>query len=340
MLKMLDKNALLDLIRKTFPPWWVEAMLSGDGGEILHALARVGERLSEAVMRAVDGLTPGKAGFGRLAHGRVRLRLDSPHPESRRGLVLPAGTTLWDVHGETVRTMAEARWEADDRSPRDVPVESERPSYQANLAPGTVLVLREIPGATEAPDAGVWGEVLPPGLSGGAAPCLETLADQRALGPAPGESEASLRLRLRTLDDVVTPAAMRRAIRAIVPDARLIEAWDVYAFADTGLWCDGAWSLAAPTGLHSRTYDGHATAWFAIWIPPPKVGLEELQWLYADYGHTDYQDGACAAYLGGLMPGGEEYDVGGYGVRPEVAALSQRVNTTRPAGVHWIMEEG
>lgn len=70
--------------------------------------------------------------------------------------------------------------------------------------------------------------------TGGADGFLDLIASGRGLPRAPGESDAALRKRIRTLPDVVTPAAILRAVNAAMEPwgvtATMAEPWD-YGFA-------------------------------------------------------------------------------------------------------------
>ncbi len=334
MLEPFDHDDLLALVRRLVPSDWYERLMSGRGGEVLHALAEVGSRVSQAVVRAMDGLAPGTAQGGSLATGSITITVTVATRSTR----FPAGTRWWTLQGEVVVQEDGVVFTAPGQ--QSVRVVSQRPSWQANLRAGTLLSLLSRPGYEEPPGGAVWATVDDPGLAGGAAPCLDTLADTRGIGRSPGESDASLRLRVRGLADVVTPSAIRRGIAPVYPEAVLWEPWDLCAFADVAWWTDGDRSLGSPTARHNWPWDGHPTGWFAVWVPAPVVSVQDLQWLFADYAHTDYQDGYAATYLPGRASDGTIHDVGGSGVRPEVAAVAQVVETRRPGGTFWTLEEG
>lgn len=321
---------MMALVAKLVPEGYLE---SGSGSEIVYAIGKVGERLSLAAKRLFDGLTPGTAIFGGYATGTVTLS----RTDTTVSGTLEAGSILWSVNGDRLLTTQDATWIAPDVTDRTINVIAMQRSYQSNLTVDTVLgVHTPIPAPLF--DTSLIGKVV--SLSGGVSPMLETLASERSLGRHPSESLASLRKRIHTLEDIVTPNAIRKIATDINPDAELIEAWDTVAFTDYAWWTDGSYTLTAGDGLNNRLAETTCTGWFYICVPLQIVSLQDLTWLCDDYGHTDYQDGYCANSLWATAPDGSVYDMGDWGIRPDIQPMVGKIDLARAGGVFWFIEEG
>jgi len=320
---------LMALVAKLVPAGYLE---SGSGSEIVYAIGKVGERLSLAAKRLFDGLTPGTAIFGGYATGTVTLS----RTDTTVGGTLEAGSVLWSVNGDRLLTTQDATWAVADVSPLTINVVAMQRSYQSNLATGTILGVR-LPIPAPLFDTTIIGTVV--SISGGTSPALETLAAERSLGRQPLESMASLRKRMHSLEDIVTPVAIRKIAADTISSAVMIEAWDTVAFTDYAWWTDGSYDLTAGNGLNNRLAYTTCTGWFVICVPLMVVSLQDLTWLCDDYGHTDYQDGYTANSLWATAPDGTLYDMGDWGIRPDIQPLVGKIDLAKAGGVFWFIEE-
>lgn len=132
---------------------------------------------------------------------------------------------------------------------------------------------------------------------------------------ASGESDESLRIRLRAVEDQVTRPAIEAAVnRLIAPDVCRIVEWFDGPYLDSGLWldCSGAWLSGGPQS-------------FLVVIPRQGSGFS---WGDSYLDNELYLDNE-GAYL---AEGPED---------PVYAAIINEVERIRAAGVFWrlVLEE-
>ncbi|MCI0346891.1 MAG: hypothetical protein L0221_15845 [Chloroflexi bacterium] len=158
--------------------------------------------------------------------------------------------------------------------------------------------------AAEAAGAGLAEAVTVEGATGA---FLTLLARGYGVTPATGESEDSIRYRLRNAEEQVTRDAILTAVNALlaeftVDEATILEPWDE-GFADVDAWSDSTILADQP---------------LSFVLVCPLVGDEELGGTYAD---IDYLDGDAWA---------------GDGTQhPVYAAIVVLVERLRAAGISW-----
>lgn len=326
----LSQANLMEIVGKLVP---ADYLTSGSGSEIVYAICKVGERLSLAVKRLFDGLTPGTAPFGSLGTGTILISREN----AAIGGTLETGTIFRSINGDKIALTADVTWAVGDVAAKTGTVVSLMRSYQSNLASGTIVGV-SLPVPAPLFDTTIIGTVV--SISSGVSPMLETLAAERNLGKQTTfETLQSLRLRLRTLEDVVTPNAIEKIAQASIQDAELIEAWDTVAFSDYAWWTDGSYSLTDGNGLNNRLAYTTCTGWFYICVPLLVVSVQDMIWLCDDYGHTDYQDGYCANTLLADDGIGGTYDMGDWGLRTDVQSMAGKIDLAKAGGVFWFIEE-
>lgn len=237
MTQALSQADFLDLFRRGFPGAWVEGLLAGDGGELLHANAAIGARLSQAVKRFDTNALVLTADDFALAQVTCQFTRSTT---TKAVTVLPGsvyetddGTSSW------VLTTPVAFGVGDD-GPYDAVLQALLPRYDWDL-----------PAPVTAPNGSRLGERIsvparllldPPfgdttirvrqisAATGGRGGTLDLHAEDLGLPRLAGESSDQLRQRLRRRDGVITPAAVRNALARILAPlgqtATVIETFD------------------------------------------------------------------------------------------------------------------
>jgi len=327
------------LIKKLNPYWWTEGLENHAGDGITQAYSLVGGRVSTAIHNLYTGLVACTADYGTYATGTVALAR-----HGNAGGTLPAGTILEDFNGELVFTSADVTFTYADWGPHNVSVTSLKRSFQANLLAGTILGVNTTGDGQQLWDISLYATVVSD-MTGGHSPDLESCGQSKGMEHGTGESEISFRHRLRTFADIVTPAAILRTVQKYVPSAVMLS-----SYTDTGYGLLEGFNMAGPAPDVDFYTDyagpeGPPMQWtfqnfFVVRIPAQVMSLQDLTWLFADYGHTDYQDGFAATTMLALDSTGlQTYNVGGYSSLNSTILMSQDVELARPAGVLWYIEE-
>jgi hypothetical protein len=220
-----DQQHFLDLIDRLFPEQYLRPLkLNPDAGyEIFQAQGAVAESLSAALHEVECGLVMLYAGGPQYATVAVQLYREN----SNAGAVTVLANTLLStsvggrqfeltadvVFGPTtLQVIGYARAVAPGS---EYNVRGERTTAGGEVLPGEI---NTIDVALQAPSYGdptikVKQEV---DAAGGYADWLAGHGANRGLTQADGESEDAFRLRMRTLPDTVTPAAMQRVVGRIL----------------------------------------------------------------------------------------------------------------------------
>lgn len=229
-----------------------------------RALGRIADRLEGVLTRVATGATRASstvrvtwAGAGashdiEISSGQVvaqtpwgvTYRLTEP-------LVMAATEVSWDVAVEADWSGWEGDCDARDVSEWSLP-DGVDPAAQLSWGDGVTEAAKvAFLAAISAGDLTLAGRTAP---GGGALATLDLLGAERSIERAEGEPDATYRKRVRALPDVVTPAAILRAVRlALEPwptaTATLIEPWDyAWAIGDSDLGTigdDGVCPVAA-----------------------------------------------------------------------------------------------
>jgi hypothetical protein len=226
---MMTRDEIEQLLYSMLPAGWLQTQ----GGGVIAALSAVAERLFQAVQNLSNGLTPGLAYKGSYATGTIKVTITQAGG-------IHAGSIFRDQHGEDVIVTEDKNF--DGAGEYVISVKSKRQSFQANLHAGTVLMPVYLPQAVTRtvpnplPFEAVLGGVVV-SMSGGVAPALEELAEQRSITISPSEDIAMTRWRFTHLDKVITPSTIREIIKTYFTDGQLIEIWEVASFCDYA-YCD------------------------------------------------------------------------------------------------------
>lgn len=326
----LSQADLYAVLRKLFPDYWVAGLESGVGQGLLQGYCAAGERLSLAIKHFYDHMSAGTAPFGEVSTGTVSIARSGDDAGT-----LYAGSELVDLDGWKFITLEDAAFAINDQTPVVVDVVSINKSFQTNLRPGTILGV-SLPVPTPLWDTTVIGTVV--SLTGGIPSSLEARTEDKGLSVIPGETDTEVRERIRTLADNITPNAIKRVLAATFPTAVLREGWqqagpstdvDFYTDYRGATWPDEGTTLEY----------GHYQAWFTVEVPALVIPLQDMTWMWADYAHTDYQDGYASQQLIGVTDDGTQYDMGNNGTRTDLGRMVQQVEAARAGGVRWQVVE-
>jgi len=219
--RLLDQAFFLRMFDRQLPADYLESLRTGGNGgyEIFRALARVGERASEAVINSASGLYIGWATLGAAALGEVELYRQS----ANNGRVLvKAGTVVrTDAHQRFV-LKHNVLFDVGDLGPHTVPIEATLQGWDHNV-PGQATTAggETIPGAISTIETlleePAFGD---PTIQvrqiaatyGGRAPMLESLGYERGVAHQDGEDQEPYRIRVRQIGDTVSPDAIHRLV--------------------------------------------------------------------------------------------------------------------------------
>lgn len=238
--EMFDQAHFLALIDRLLPVEYVYPLKTTvDGGyEIFQAIAKVAEELSEAAHEAECGLTILYSGGGIKATGAVTFYRENI---TAGAVTVKANTLLFtSKNGRRFVTTADAVFSGSDLA-KTAPVEAIAPGYAYNVrGQGTTAAVETLPGEIDSID--VMLQDPPHGdrtikvrqhadCAGGYPAWLDGHGETRGTIRAAGETDDAYRLRVRSLPDVVTPAAIRRMLtRVLTPTGiswQLIETWQI-----------------------------------------------------------------------------------------------------------------
>jgi hypothetical protein len=217
----------LDLLERLLPAGYLEPLKDpGPGYELLQAFAAMYAKVSKGVEIAGQDAQILTAASGAKATGTVRLSRSAPHPDGIAVTVKVGSVVTTSVGGRDFATTVDVVFGPTDLGPFTVPVEAISVGYDWNVRGETVAASGELlPGdidtvkvLVEVPDYGdvtiVVYQATP--TAGGADAALDGLGGDRGMLRLNGESDDAYRSRQRTLPDTVSPAALRRAIAAIL----------------------------------------------------------------------------------------------------------------------------
>ena len=226
-----DKQHFLDLFDRIYPFEYIQPLKNNRnaGYEIYQGAGALGARLSLAVNRLECCL------FILFAEGgaRATVPLEFSRPTADAGAVtVKAGTRVTTASGNRqFITTEDAVFEALDLGPIVANGMATAQGYEWNvtgkvITPISAIVLEgdiaTVQSMTMDPPAGDFTIVVENLLdaTGGRPACLDGLGDNRGLRRATGEQDPQYRLRLRSLPDTVSPAAMIRAAERTLAGAR------------------------------------------------------------------------------------------------------------------------
>ena len=232
-----DQDYFLRLAGKVLDPDYVANLRSSEGYEILQAQAKIFERASRAIQTTANGMLAAYARGGALAEGVVEFYRTSYVPGAgtvKRGSIVTASG------GKYFRTLEDAVFGASDLGPHAVRVRAVFQGTEHNVSgqtvtPGGLIIPGEIDAIrslVEDPplfDTNIRvRQIL--ATEGGRFPAIDLLAKEKDMARETGEEDGHLAYRLRHLPENVTPAAIERALTALLAPYgatfELIEAWD------------------------------------------------------------------------------------------------------------------
>jgi hypothetical protein len=168
----------------------------------------------------------------------------------------------------------------------------------------------------------------PEAATGGRHGWLDAIATDRGTGRAPGEGDEALRLRLQTLDDIISPAAIERIADAILTPLGI--RWRLMETRD-------------PAGLPGFVldldpFDRGTLASGEVWLADACGAVRFFILAVSAGGMGEFG----APYDSPFAPGGNAWDVlvlDGYAVEylAALAALWDTIDRARAAGVCWAL---
>lgn len=283
-----DQDYFLEVLHNFLASDYVAGLQAGQGYELLQAFASIGVRISQAIERFECGQFILSAQGGSNSVGSVEFYRED---FSAGGYLLAAGTRVTtSLTGRDFVTTASVTVGPTDLGPFVVPVQAVWQGWEWNTRgqsitrrgetiPGEIdtikLPILEVSTSNSTP-------VIDPALrvrqitaqSGGAAPMLDGLGDDRGLPRRGGEGDDAYRVRLRTLPDTVSPQAIQRFLETMLTPynahAEFIELWDIRF--------QTCWD--APDDVPAApTYDPTTFMWDDPRPPPPHVPSFYGRWL-------------------------------------------------------------
>jgi hypothetical protein len=213
------------VIEKVLDPGYVQALRATPRGgyELFQMFAAVGARAAQALGRLEAGGLILAAPAGTKATGSVEL-----YRETAAGVVdVLAGSLVTTSRGHrTFKTLETASFGALDLGPHTVAVEAIAVGPEWNV-PGQLVtaagevIAGEIDTGLRLNESPVYGDASIQvrqllATTGGEAADLTGLGFDRGMTLGAGETTEAFRLRVRTVPDTVSPAAMRRIVAAIL----------------------------------------------------------------------------------------------------------------------------
>lgn len=239
----LSQDDLLAVLPRVLAANWLDPIMNGenDGWELFRGYAKMWERVSLAVGRFEC------ASYISSAHGAARATLEVQflRPSAAAGPVtVKIGTLVKaSTNGALYRVLADVFFDVGELGPFNVTVESIGYGHEYNtLGPHTTPNGETMPGEIDTIDLPLYD---PPfgdtsiyvqqyeDAVGGSEAALDLYGEERDLRRNPGEADEAYALRIRTVPDVVTPAAVRRQIDQFMKglgytsdDWYLVETWE------------------------------------------------------------------------------------------------------------------
>lgn len=230
-----------NVITKSMPESYLAPIRQNpnSGWEIYQAESAVAARVSLAVERFECGSFVMFAPAGARAEAEVEFT----RPTAAAGAVtILAGTRVTTSAGDREFELLEnVVFGALETGPKPARVVAIADGYEWNVPgaritaggefiPGSIDVFKAL--RTDPPYGDITFAVAQPADAvGGAAPMLEGLGADRGITRRPGESIDAYRLRIRTLPDTVSPAAIRRTVASILAPLGIgfdfIETWQI-----------------------------------------------------------------------------------------------------------------
>lgn len=246
------QQGFLDAFDRLFPHDYLSPMETGQGPgyELFQSFAKVGERLSTAVARLGCAAFIGSSSGAGYATVPVLLS----RPTSGAGaVVVNTGTVVTcSKSGRRFVLQSDTAFGGGDVGPFTVIARAVEPGYEYNVAgqrqaangdllPGSIDTIEKLVETPAFGDPSVF-VVQIDDAAGGAPAALDLHGQDRNIKRQAGESDRDYRIRIRSLPDTVSPAAMRRAaVRAFKKwkhTVTFLETWQMSTAADATMACD------------------------------------------------------------------------------------------------------
>lgn len=236
-----NQTHFLDMFDRLYPLEYMSPLKTTPNGGYEHyeAAALVGERVSLAVSRLECGSFIIFAEGGQRATGEVVLSRSLS--SATQTVTVKAGSIVSTGDGRDFFTTLDQTFSATASGPVSVPVQAVAMGYEWNvpgevITPSGIVLPGEIDTATALVLVPAYGDttfavsqVLP--TSGGRAPMLDGLGEDRGLPRQQAEPDPHYRLRIRTLPDTVSPDAIFRTVDSYLTPLGvgfdLIETWEL-----------------------------------------------------------------------------------------------------------------
>lgn len=310
------EDNFLDRIKTLLPPeYWEPMEVNELGWELFQQSGAQWERISQAITQTWNGLYVLSAGDAAYSIGAVAFQ----RPTAQAGtVVLKAGTIVGTPGGRRFKTLLDVTLPAAggfSLGPVAVTVQALFPSPQWNvLGPQVTKAGELIPGeinqiVTPLAQDGEGAPAFDPSITvvqvsdcvGGQTADLDALGQDRGMPRNPGEDDDAYRLRIRVVQDQITPAevlaAVNRYLRPFQATAQFLEPWapgvgftwywnaaiDAWAagesYADWPGILNGFWNTPYEPFKNRWLSPNTAALWFAIVIPNlPAISEQAGYW--------------------------------------------------------------
>lgn len=257
-----DAAHFLSMLDRLLPEEYLSPLKlnPGTGYELFQALAKVGERVSVAIERLECG------SYILFASGAVRTLVSvvfARVPDAPGALTIRTGTIVGTSrHGRKYRLVDDVVFDVADLELPGI-VEAIDAGFEYNVpgqvTAGSVVLEGEIDTiftqytepAHTLDEVSVY-QVLEP-TTPGKTPDLDGLGDNRGIYRNLGETDATYRLRIRSMPDVVSPGAIRRAVERVLASSPV--PLDFVFIETFELRYQTCWDAPSPN-VGTPTYDG------------------------------------------------------------------------------------
>lgn len=337
MIDAITRDQVILIIKSmTDESWWgpLEEAGVGQGWELIDLIGEIWASISTEIHNFSREMHASYAGEGLIATTTLTFSRTYTYAQ-----VVPAGTKVWTPWGLPFILSAEVNWADSENDDREVEAIALGYGAAYNVGPDTIRELR-VPSASGLGDETITVTNVE-AATGGQLQTLDLIASDELIYRADGESNDSVRDRIRGHDDSVTPNAIKRTVSSILSPLGLnvepsdegcayqyIDGFDAGMFLDEDAYLDAGQEETDPHfGRFSMMLlDQHDTHRSFFVVVPLIVASESEYGFTLDEGGYD-QDSALDGEEGhGFLDGSDLLGDGVY------ASIWNSINLKKPAG--------